>query len=215
MSPRLLFDYRRQHNLSIKVACIFNTYGPRMHTSDGRVVSNFIVQALKKQPITIFGEGQQSTPVLMRTNRSLILLSRRWHAFSAPTWMHSTWAVCDRKAQLRFELYLASGRPPYVCLIRERWLDRFGSMREQRNRSHGKAIREPPTERAGNEASLPLTNNAPLLDSSGCFCESVTKHRLALGAACSDHVSPVCDRSRPPDKLSSRDIRPKLRSPVN
>src|SRR5579863_809606 len=56
----LFFDYRRQHNLSIKVMRIFNTYGPRMHPNDGRVVSNFIVQALKKQPITIYGEGQQT-----------------------------------------------------------------------------------------------------------------------------------------------------------
>src|SRR5437764_1235201 len=51
---------RRQHNLSVKVARIFNTYGPRMHPNDGRVVSNFIVQALKNQPITIFGEGHQT-----------------------------------------------------------------------------------------------------------------------------------------------------------
>jgi len=56
----LFFDYRRQHNLAIKVARIFNTYGPRMHPNDGRVVSNFIVQALAGEPITIFGEGQQS-----------------------------------------------------------------------------------------------------------------------------------------------------------
>jgi UDP-glucuronate decarboxylase len=56
----LFFDYRRQHNLSIKVMRIFNTYGPRMHPNDGRVVSNFIVQALKKEPITIYGEGQQT-----------------------------------------------------------------------------------------------------------------------------------------------------------
>ena len=56
----LFFDYRRQHNLNIKVARIFNTYGPRMHPNDGRVVSNFIVQALKNEPITIYGEGQQS-----------------------------------------------------------------------------------------------------------------------------------------------------------
>lgn len=56
----LFFDYRRQHNLSIKVARIFNTYGPRMHPSDGRVVSNFVVQALKDEPITIFGDGEQS-----------------------------------------------------------------------------------------------------------------------------------------------------------
>lgn len=56
----LFFDYRRQHNLEIKVARIFNTYGPRMHPNDGRVVSNFIVQALRGKPITIFGEGQQT-----------------------------------------------------------------------------------------------------------------------------------------------------------
>ena len=56
----LFFDYRRQHNLSIKVARIFNTYGPRMHPNDGRVVSNFIVQALKNEPITIYGDGSQS-----------------------------------------------------------------------------------------------------------------------------------------------------------
>jgi len=56
----LFFDYFRQHNVDIKVARIFNTYGPRMHPKDGRVVSNFIVQALKSEPITIFGEGLQT-----------------------------------------------------------------------------------------------------------------------------------------------------------
>lgn len=56
----LFFDYHRQHNLQIKVARIFNTYGPRMHPNDGRVVSNFIVQALKGDPITIYGEGLQT-----------------------------------------------------------------------------------------------------------------------------------------------------------
>jgi UDP-glucuronate decarboxylase len=56
----LFFDYRRQHNLDIKVARIFNTYGPRTHPNDGRVVSNFIVQALTNSPITIFGDGQQT-----------------------------------------------------------------------------------------------------------------------------------------------------------
>jgi len=56
----LFFDYHRQHGLAIKVARIFNTYGPRMHPSDGRVVSNFIMQALKGEPITIYGDGQQS-----------------------------------------------------------------------------------------------------------------------------------------------------------
>lgn len=56
----LFFDYMRQHQLQIKVARIFNTYGPRMHPRDGRVVSSFIVQALTGQDITIFGEGQQT-----------------------------------------------------------------------------------------------------------------------------------------------------------
>lgn len=56
----LFFDYMRQHRLQIKVARIFNTYGPRMHPRDGRVVSSFIVQALTGQDITIFGEGQQT-----------------------------------------------------------------------------------------------------------------------------------------------------------
>ena len=56
----LFFDYHRQHRLSIRVARIFNTYGPRMHPNDGRVVSNFIVQALKNEPITLYGDGQQT-----------------------------------------------------------------------------------------------------------------------------------------------------------
>ena len=56
----LFFDYYRQHKLDIKVARIFNTYGPRMHPNDGRVVSNFIVQALKGEPITIYGDGRQT-----------------------------------------------------------------------------------------------------------------------------------------------------------
>jgi len=56
----LFFDYHRQHKLSIKVARIFNTYGPRMHPEDGRVVSNFIMQALRNQPITIYGDGSQT-----------------------------------------------------------------------------------------------------------------------------------------------------------
>ena len=56
----LFFDYHRQHRLEIKVMRIFNTYGPRMHPNDGRVVSNFIVQALRGEDITVFGDGQQS-----------------------------------------------------------------------------------------------------------------------------------------------------------
>ena len=56
----LFFDYRRQHDLRIKVVRIFNTYGPRMHPNDGRVVSNFIMQALRNDPITLFGDGSQT-----------------------------------------------------------------------------------------------------------------------------------------------------------
>jgi len=56
----LFFDYHRQHRVGIKVARIFNTYGPRMHPNDGRVVSNFIVQALKGEPITVYGDGSQT-----------------------------------------------------------------------------------------------------------------------------------------------------------
>ena len=56
----LFFDYHRQHGLQIKVARIFNTYGPRMHPNDGRVVSNFIVQALRNEPITLYGSGEQT-----------------------------------------------------------------------------------------------------------------------------------------------------------
>ena len=56
----LFFDYYRQHNLRIRVVRIFNTYGPRMHPNDGRVVSNFIVQALKNEPITVYGDGSQT-----------------------------------------------------------------------------------------------------------------------------------------------------------
>jgi UDP-glucuronate decarboxylase len=56
----LFFDYYRQNNLRIRVARIFNTYGPRMHINDGRVVSNFIVQALRNEPITLYGDGSQT-----------------------------------------------------------------------------------------------------------------------------------------------------------
>ncbi len=56
----LFFDYRRQHNLNIKVVRIFNTYGPRMHPNDGRVVSNFVIQALQGEPITLYGDGNQT-----------------------------------------------------------------------------------------------------------------------------------------------------------
>ena len=60
MAETLFFDYYRQHQVDIKVIRIFNTYGPRMNTHDGRVVSNFIVQALKNENITIYGSGEQT-----------------------------------------------------------------------------------------------------------------------------------------------------------
>ena len=60
VAETLFFDYRRQHNLDIKVARIFNTYGPRMYENDGRVVSNFIVKALKNEPLEIYGNGLQT-----------------------------------------------------------------------------------------------------------------------------------------------------------
>jgi UDP-glucuronate decarboxylase len=56
----LFFDYRRQHRMPIKVARIFNTYGPHMHVEDGRVVSNFVVQALRHEPLTVYGDGSQT-----------------------------------------------------------------------------------------------------------------------------------------------------------
>lgn len=56
----LFFDYHRQHGINVKVARIFNTYGPRMHPNDGRVVSNFIIQALQNNPITLYGDGSQT-----------------------------------------------------------------------------------------------------------------------------------------------------------
>jgi UDP-glucuronate decarboxylase len=56
----LFFDYHRQHRVDIRVARIFNTYGPRMHPNDGRVVSNFVLQALERRPLTIFGDGSQT-----------------------------------------------------------------------------------------------------------------------------------------------------------
>ena len=56
----LFFDYRRQYDLDVRVGRIFNTYGPRMHPQDGRVVSNFIIQALKNEDITVYGDGSQT-----------------------------------------------------------------------------------------------------------------------------------------------------------
>ena len=82
----LFFDYHRQHGLSIKVARIFNTYGPRMHPNDGRVVSNFIVQALKREPITIYGNGQQTRSFCFVDDliNALVKLMETEDAFTGP-----------------------------------------------------------------------------------------------------------------------------------
>jgi UDP-glucuronate decarboxylase len=82
----LFFDYHRQHRLQIKVARIFNTYGPRMHPNDGRVVSNFIVQALKNQPITIYGDGSQTRSFCFVNDlvEGLILLMNSKEACTGP-----------------------------------------------------------------------------------------------------------------------------------
>lgn len=82
----LFFDYWRQHNLQIKVIRIFNTYGPRMHPNDGRVVSNFIVQALKNQDITIYGDGQQTRSFCYVDDLidSMILMMNSPAAFTGP-----------------------------------------------------------------------------------------------------------------------------------
>lgn len=82
----LFFDYHRQHRLKIKVARIFNTYGPNMHHADGRVVSNFIVQALKGEPITIYGDGRQTRSFCYVDDlvRGLILLMNSPDAVTGP-----------------------------------------------------------------------------------------------------------------------------------
>jgi UDP-glucuronate decarboxylase len=82
----LFFDYHRQHNLSIKVARIFNTYGPRMHPNDGRVVSNFIMQALRGDSITIFGNGYQTRSFCYVDDliEGFLLLMNTEHSFTGP-----------------------------------------------------------------------------------------------------------------------------------
>jgi len=82
----LFFDYQRQHGLAIKVARIFNTYGPNMHREDGRVVSNFIVQALQGNPITIYGRGEQTRSFCYVSDlvEGLIRLMASPHALHGP-----------------------------------------------------------------------------------------------------------------------------------
>jgi UDP-glucuronate decarboxylase len=82
----LFFDYHRQHRLEIKVARIFNTYGPRMHPNDGRVVSNFIVQALQGNPITIYGDGSQTRSFCYVDDmvEALMLLMQSPSGFTGP-----------------------------------------------------------------------------------------------------------------------------------
>jgi len=66
VAETLFFDYHRQNNVDIRVMRIFNTYGPRMHPNDGRVVSNFIVQALRGENLTLYGDGAQTRSFLLR-----------------------------------------------------------------------------------------------------------------------------------------------------
>jgi UDP-glucuronate decarboxylase len=82
----LFFDYHRQHGLRIKVARIFNTYGPRMHPNDGRVVSNFIVQALKGAPLTVYGKGTQTRSFCYVTDmvEALVRLMATKDGFTGP-----------------------------------------------------------------------------------------------------------------------------------
>jgi UDP-glucuronate decarboxylase len=82
----LFMDYRRQHGLTVKVARIFNTYGPRMHPEDGRVVSNFIVQALRGEPLTVYGRGEQTRSFCFVTDmiEALWLLMQTPAAFAGP-----------------------------------------------------------------------------------------------------------------------------------
>ena len=82
----LFMDYKRQHNLDIKIVRIFNTYGPRMHPQDGRVVSNFIVQALRGDPITIYGDGMQTRSFCYYSDliRGFLALMDSEPSFSGP-----------------------------------------------------------------------------------------------------------------------------------
>ena len=82
----LFFDYFRQHNLRIKVARIFNTYGPRMHPFDGRVISNFIIQALRGEPITVYGDGSQSRSFCYVDDliEAMVLIMDSEDAFTGP-----------------------------------------------------------------------------------------------------------------------------------
>ena len=82
----LFFDYWRQHSVRIKVARIFNTYGPRMHPHDGRVISNFIVQALEGEDITVYGDGQQTRSFCYVDDlvEALILLMDTGDDFTGP-----------------------------------------------------------------------------------------------------------------------------------
>ena len=82
----LMLNYHRQHNVNIKIARIFNTYGPRMHKEDGRVVSNFIVQALKNKPITVYGRGNQTRSFCYIDDlvSAFVLLMKKNKSFSGP-----------------------------------------------------------------------------------------------------------------------------------
>jgi UDP-glucuronate decarboxylase len=95
----LFFDYYRQARVRIKVARIFNTYGPRMHPQDGRVVSNFVMQALQDKPITVFGDGAQSRSFCYVDDMidALLLLMRTGDDFTGPVNLGNPVEICVRE----------------------------------------------------------------------------------------------------------------------
>lgn len=112
----LFFDYHRQHGLDIKIARIFNTYGPNMHPNDGRVVSNFIVQALRGEDITIFGDGRQTRSFcyVEELIDGIVRLMKKPSAFTGPinlgnpeeftvlSLAETVIALTDSRSQIRF-----------------------------------------------------------------------------------------------------------------
>ena len=132
----LFMDYRRQHGLRIKVARLFNTYGPRMHPDDGRVVSNFIVQALQGTPLTIYGDGRQTRSFCFVSDmvEALVRLMNSNDAVSGPINLgnpHESMirelagqilAICGSQSTLAFEPLPGDDparRQPDIALARE------------------------------------------------------------------------------------------------
>lgn len=133
----LFFDYHRQHQLEIKVVRIFNTYGPRMHPNDGRVVSNFIVQALKGEDITIYGKGLQTRSFCYVDDliEAMIRMMSTEPDFAGPINIgnpaeftilelaEKVISLCGRRSRLRFQPLPPDDpqqRQPDIALARER-----------------------------------------------------------------------------------------------